>query len=150
MKQEFKIGVFGIIKDEKNRILLCLRNDYDIWNLPGGGLEKGETPWQGVIREVKEETGLSVEIVRLIGVYSKPNKDEIVFSFECKIIDGELILNEEAKDIKYFSVNQIPENTIQKQVERIKDYFEKKDKTILKIQQTDKSTIDLLREKKLK
>ena len=124
MRQEFKISVFGIIKNEENRVLLCLRNDYNIWNLPGGGLEKGETPWQGIIREVKEETGLNIEVIKLIGVYSKPNKDEIVFSFECNIIDGELILNEEAKDIKYFSLDKIPENTVVKQVERIKDYFE--------------------------
>ena len=60
MRQEFKISVFGIIKNEENRVLLCLRNDYNIWNLPGGGLEKGETPWQGIIREVKEETGLNI------------------------------------------------------------------------------------------
>lgn len=150
MQQEFKVGVFGIIKNKEDHFLLCLRNDYNIWNLPGGKLEKGESPWQGVIREVKEETGLDVEIIKLIGVYSKPNKDEIVFSFECKVLGGELILNDEAKDIKYFSLNEIPENTVQKQVERIKDFFENKDKTILKIQQTEKSTIDLLKEKVLK
>lgn len=147
MQQEFKIGVFGIIKDQENRVLLCLRNDYNIWNLPGGRLEKGESPWQGVIREVKEETGLNVEIIRLIGVYSKPNKDEIVFSFECKVLGGELTLNEEAKDIKYFSFTEIPENTVLKQVERIKDSFGDKEKTILKIQQTDKSTLELIKEK---
>ncbi|MFA5994556.1 MAG: NUDIX domain-containing protein, partial [Parcubacteria group bacterium] len=73
MKQAFTIGVFGIIRDEKNRVLLVLRQDYDLWNLPGGGLEKGESPWQGVVREVKEETGLDVEVVRLAGIYSKPD-----------------------------------------------------------------------------
>ncbi len=150
MQQEFKIGVFGIIKDNEDRVLLCLRNDYNVWNLPGGRLEKGESPWDGVIREVKEETGLDVEIIKLIGLYSKPNKDEIVFSFECKVLAGELTLNNEAKDIKYFSVNEIPENTVQKQIERIKDFFENKDSVILKVQQTEKSTIDLLKEKVLK
>jgi ADP-ribose pyrophosphatase YjhB (NUDIX family) len=148
MKQTFTIGVFGIIRDEQNRVLLVLRNDYDLWNLPGGGLEKGESPWQGVIREVKEETGLSVEATRLAGVYSKPDVDEIVFSFECKIIDGELTLNEEAKDLKYFSLQEIPKNTPPKQVERIKDLFESEDGTIMKIQ-TGKSSIELIKEGKL-
>lgn len=46
MKQTFTIGVFGIIRDEQDRVLLVLRNDYDLWNLPGGGLENGEAPWQ--------------------------------------------------------------------------------------------------------
>lgn len=146
MQKEFKIGVFALIQNEDNCILFCLRNDYNIWNLPGGRLEKGESPWQGIVREVKEETGLDVEVVKMIGVYSKPNKDEIVFSFECKVLGGDLTLNNEASDIRYFNINEIPENTVQKQVERIRDFFEYRDSAILKIQQTDKSTIDLLKE----
>lgn len=139
MRQKFKIGVFGIIKDSKNRVLLCLRNDYDVWNLPGGGLENGETPWQGVIREVKEETGFNVGIVRLIGIYSKPNKNEIIFCFECKIKNGKLTLNDEARDIKYFSIKNIPKNTIKKHIERIKDFYKKEKDVILKIQKGQSS-----------
>jgi ADP-ribose pyrophosphatase YjhB (NUDIX family) len=148
MKQTFTIGVFGIIRDEDDRVLLFLRNDYDLWNLPGGALEKGEAPWQGVVREVKEETGYDVQVVRLAGVYSKPDKDEVVFSFECKIISGEATLNEEAKEIKYFSFNEIPKNTSQKQVKRIKDLLENGDELIMKIQ-TGKSSIEKINEKKL-
>lgn len=147
MKQAFTIGVFGIIRDEDDRVLLVLRNDYDLWNLPGGALERGEAPWQGVVREVKEETGYDVEVARLAGVYSKPDKDEVVFSFECKIISGEATLNEEAKEIKYFSFNEIPKNTSQKQVKRIKDLLENRDELIMKIQ-TGKSSIELINEKK--
>jgi ADP-ribose pyrophosphatase YjhB (NUDIX family) len=148
MKQTFTIGVFAIIRDEQNRVLLILRNDYDLWNLPGGGLEKGESPWQGVVREVKEETGLNVEIVRLTGVYSKTDKDEIVFSFECKIIDGELTLNEEAKEFQFFSFNELPKNMSQKQVERIEDLLKNEIVTTMKIQ-SGKSSIELINEAKL-
>ncbi len=143
MKQTFTIGVFGIIRDKDDRVLLVLRNDYDFWNLPGGGVEKGESPWQGVIREVKEETGYDVEVVGLAGVYSKPEKDEIVFSFECKIIGGKMTLNQEAKEIKYFSLNEIPKNTFQKHIERIEDLLKNNDKPIMKIQ-TGKSSIELI------
>jgi mutator protein MutT len=138
MKQTFTIGVFGIIKDEQNRVLLVLRNDYDLWNLPGGGLENGETPWQGVIREVKEETGYDVEVVKLAGIYSKPEKNEIVFSFVCKIIGGEMTLNEEAKEIKYFSLHEIHKNTSQKHIERIEDLLKNENDLIMKSQH-DKS-----------
>lgn len=86
MKTTFPIGVFGIIRDDEGRILLCLRNDYALRNLPGGGVESGESPWQAMIREVKEETGLDVEITKLVGVYTKSNKDDVVFSFECKVV----------------------------------------------------------------
>lgn len=148
MKQTFIIGVFGIIKDEQNRVLLCLRNDYDLWNLPGGGLEKGESPWHGVIREVKEETGLDVEVIKLAGIYSKPQKDEIIFSFECKIVGGEITLNDEAKDIQWFAFDEIPKNTSPKQVERIKDLLENPTDLIMKIQEGE-SSIELIREGKL-
>ncbi|MFH0780072.1 MAG: NUDIX domain-containing protein [Parcubacteria group bacterium] len=148
MKHTFTIGVFGIIRDELNRVLLVLRHDYDLWNLPGGGLEKGESPWHCVIREVKEETGYDVEVVKLAGVYSKPERDEVCFSFECKITGGALTLNEEAKEIKYFHVHEIPKNTSTKQVERIKHLLEGGNETIMKIQ-TGKSSIELIAEGKL-
>lgn len=143
MKQTFTIGVFGIIKDEQDRVLLVLRNDYDLWNLPGGGLENGEAPWQGIIREVKEETGYDVEVIKLSGIYSKPEKNDIVFSFECKIIGGKMTLNEEAKDIKYFSLHEIPKNTSQKQVERIEDLLKNENELIMKTQ-LGKSSIELI------
>ena len=148
MKNKFTIGAFGIIVDKENRILLVHRNDYDLWNLPGGGLDSGESPWAGVIREVKEETGLDVKVSKLLGVYSKPEKDEIVFNFECKVVAGELTLNEEARDLKYFALQEIPENTSPKQVERIKDFYQDNNQLVMKIQE-GKSTIELIKEGKL-
>jgi ADP-ribose pyrophosphatase YjhB (NUDIX family) len=148
MKHVFSIGVFWIIRDSDNKILLVLRNDYDLWNLPWGALESNESPWDWVIREVKEETGLDVKVKKLNWVYSKVNEDEIVFSFECEITGWEIQLNEEAKDIKYFSFDDIPKNTSLKQIERIKDLLENDEEITLKIQ-TGKSSIDLIREWKI-
>ena len=102
-KPTFTIGVFAAIFDEKNRILFCHRTDYDLWNLPGDVLEHGETPWDCIIREVKEETGLDAKIERLTGIYSKPNKNEIVFQFVCTVVGGKITLNNEADKIKYFA-----------------------------------------------
>lgn len=147
MKPSFAIGVFAIIKDENNRVLLCLRNDYNFWNLPGGVLEDGEAPWQGVIREVKEETGLDVEVVKLIGIYPKQDKNEIVFSFECKVIGGEITLNEEAKDIQYFSYDTLPKNTPPKNVERIEDALKDGHEVVMKVQ-TWQSTMERFHEGK--
>src|SRR3989344_436322 len=93
MKSQFTIGTFGIIFDKQKRVLLCHRRDYDLWNLPGGAMESGESPWDGVKREIKEETGLVIEVSKLAGVYSKPDKNEIVFSFICNSIGGEITLN---------------------------------------------------------
>ena len=148
MKGQFTIGIFGIIFDDKKRVLLCHRRDYDLWNLPGGTLENGESPWDGVKREIKEETGLDAEIEILAGVYSKPDKNEIVFSFICKVIGGKITLNDEADKIEYFEIDKLPPKISQKQVERIKDFIENPDKTIYKVQ-TGKSSIELIKEGKL-
>lgn len=122
-KQTFTIGVFALIKDEQNRVLLALRTDRNWWNLPGGSLEAGEAPWEGVVREVREETGLDVSVQRLLGVYSKIDKNDLVLSFECQVLGGELTLNDEAADLKYFSVNELPEKLYRNHQERIEDYF---------------------------
>jgi ADP-ribose pyrophosphatase YjhB (NUDIX family) len=148
MKSQFTIGIFGIIFDDKQRVLLCHRRDYDLWNLPGGGMENGESPWVGLKREVTEETGLNVEITKLAGVYSKPDKNEIVFSFICKTVGGKITLNDEADKIEYFEIDKIPSNTSPNQVERIRDAIKNIGSAIFKIQ-TGKSSIELIKEGKL-
>jgi len=133
------IGVFGIIFDEQKKILLCHRRDYDLWNLPGGGLEAGEAPWEGIIREVKEETGFDVVVEKVSGVYFKPADNEVCFSFICKIIGGKPTLNDEADCIEYFAFDDMPQNTSKKQVERIKDALTDPTKVWMKIQTQPKS-----------
>ncbi|MBU0648773.1 NUDIX domain-containing protein [Patescibacteria group bacterium] len=134
----FTIGTFAIIFDQQKRALLCHRRDYDIWNLPGGHVEKNESPWQAVIREVKEEVGLGVEVDRMAGVYSKPEVEQIIFTFICKITGGKLTLTDEADKIEYFEFDNIPKNISPNHVERIKDALEHGEETIFKIQQNYK------------
>lgn len=148
MKAQFIIGAFGIVFDENNRILLVHRTDCNLWNLPGGRLESGEAPWEGVIREIKEETGFEAEVIRIAGVSSKPDKDNIVFTFLCKIISGQATLSRESDKIEYFEIDKIPQNTVIKQVERIKDVMRNPDDVILKVQ-TGKTSIELIKEGKL-
>ena len=141
-----KIGAFAIIFDEDQRVLISLRDDYDLWNLPGGGVEAGESPWQGAIREAKEETGLEVEVVRFSGVYYKPDKDELCLVFVCKIIGGELSLTNEAREHKYVKVEEIPRNFPPHQRERIFDALQ--NDVVYKIQKGP-SSIELLKQGKL-
>ena len=117
----FTIAAFAVILDELDRILLCHRRDMDKWNLPGGGVESGEIPTEAVIREVREETGLEVVIEKLTGIYGKNYKDELVFTFICRIIGGELTTTSECSENQYFALDDLPPNTIQKHVERILD-----------------------------
>ncbi len=67
-----KIGVTAVIPDDHGRVLLQRRADDGLWGLPGGWLGVNEAPEAGVVREVREETGLEVEVVRLGSVTSRP------------------------------------------------------------------------------
>jgi 8-oxo-dGTP diphosphatase len=130
----WKLGAFAIILDADRRVLLCHRRDQDLWNLPGGGVESRETPWDAVVREVREETTLVVAIERLAGIYSKPDQAELVFSFVCAILAGIPTLTDEADEIAYFALGEIPRNTLIKQVERIHDALGADSRPRLKIQ----------------
>jgi len=133
-KDAVKIGVFGIIFDDRHRVLLCRRKDHDLWNLPGGALKNGEAPWDGARREVKEETGLNVEIKRIIGIYFKPKENDLVFTFLCDVKGGEIQVNDEAAAIEYFDLDSLPLNIIRKHIERIKDALNAGGEIVQKIQ----------------
>ncbi len=68
--------------------------------------------------------------------------------FVCRVIDGKLALTEEARDIKYFSLSDIPKNTVPKQVERLNHYFADREKVYLN-EQTSESAIDMVKAGKL-
>ncbi|WP_153072168.1 NUDIX domain-containing protein, partial [Escherichia coli] len=68
--ESIKPGVAGIVFDEYGRVLLMKRADNGLWGIPSGHVEPAETVEQAIIREIREETGLEVQVKRLIGVYS--------------------------------------------------------------------------------
>jgi len=135
----FTIGSFGIILNERNEVLLCYRNDIAKWNLPGGRVETHESPWAAVIREVREETGLNVRIERFLGVFAKPGKTDLVFSFLCRPVSGALTLNDEAQDLAYFSHDALPADILPKHKARIGHFFANPDATLL-VEQFDDGT----------
>ncbi len=116
----FRIGVYALIFNGES-ILLAHRRDIDWWNLPGGGMEAGETVDEAIIREVREETGLKVRVEQLVGVYSKPQKQEVVLTFRCAVIGGTLCETEESRECRYFLPSALPANTLPKHRQRIED-----------------------------
>ena len=132
---QFRIAVSALIFDQE-RILLALRRDIDWWNLPGGGMEVGETVDEAVRREVFEETHLEVAVGRLIGVYSKPQKQEVVLTFHCHIISGVPTETEETRTCRYFATNNLPSNLLPKHRQRIEDALLNQPNAILRAQRT--------------
>ena len=102
---------------ELSKVLLQRRGDSNKWGFPGGAIELGETPQMAAIREAKEETGLDVEIVKIIGVYtdleikysSGDEAQSIVLEYELKPIGGTFYCdNNETLELKYFSKENKP------------------------------------------
>lgn len=120
----FTVGAFAIIFDNQGRVLLVHRRDMDVWELPGGGVESGELPTEAAVREVREESGLEVTVERLVGVYGKEAKDELVFAFVCRAVGGVLGPSDETDACAFFDTDTIPYNISPKQVERIKHALE--------------------------
>jgi len=122
------------ITNENGEVLLQKRSDEDdIWGLPGGAVEIGESIEETVIREIKEETGLDIKIDYLIGVYSKyftkyPNGDNtqsICYLFKGTVTNGFLSIdNSETFDLQYFAKDNIPKLFVQQHVDMINDFFE--------------------------
>lgn len=130
-----RVGAFAVIRDSSGRVLLSRRTDSGWWNLPGGGVEPHESATEGVIREVREETGLEVAPQRLVGVYSKPQKHEIVLVFECLVEGGTITPSEEADLHEWFAPNSLPPTQfLPKHRERVEDALRNEAAAIIKDQ----------------
>src|SRR5437870_747544 len=89
------VSVAGVISDDDGRALLIRRRDTLHWEPPGGVLELGESIEAGLVREVREETGLTIEPVALTGVYKNMTHGIIALVFRCNVVGGHLRLNDE-------------------------------------------------------
>src|SRR5229473_2541660 len=125
-------GVSAIILTGEG-LLLQRRSDNRLWGLPGGGVEPGESVTEAVVREVREETGLEVVPLRLIGVYSAPEHGQIVTypdgnvthyissSFECRVVSGALACSHESLELGWFDPERLPADMVPMHRVRIAD-----------------------------
>jgi len=115
--------IVAVIHEDK--VLLTKREDFEVWCLPGGGVEEGESLAEAGIREIKEETGLDVELTRLVGVYSRMGggmHDVHAVLYTAKPMGGELTpqLNE-VIEAAYFPFEQLPAEMLFGHEKRIQD-----------------------------
>lgn len=99
----------AIVVNEAGAMLLQRRFDNDQWALPGGTMDIGETLAQAAVREVKEETGLDVEITGLVGIYTDPGhvieyddgevRQEFNVCFTARSTGGQLKISTESREV---------------------------------------------------
>ena len=99
------VAAGGIVEEENEQILL-VKTYHGGWVFPGGQVEVGENLMDGLIREVEEESGIQIEVMQLIGVYSNTGMykwhdgitdvpTKVMFDFICKPLGGELRTSDE-------------------------------------------------------
>jgi 8-oxo-dGTP diphosphatase len=101
---------------EKGKILLIKRGNppyKGYWALPGGFVEYGETTEEAVVRETKEETGLTCEVLKLTGVYSAPDRDPrghtVSVVYLMTIVGGEADAGDDAADAAWVDLGELPD-----------------------------------------
>ena len=101
-----KLMVDVVIPSEEGRVVLIRRGTEPfegLWALPGGFVEVGETVAEAAVREAAEETGLAVELARLVGVYSDPGRDprghNVSVAFLARVLSGELAAATDAAEV---------------------------------------------------
>ena len=125
-------SVSAIVTNGDGRILLQRRSDNGLWGLPGGSVEIGESVSTAIIREVQEEAGLTVEVERLVGVYSDPAYQVVRYAdgnvvhyistlFACRILGGNLATCDETLDLQFFDPARLPEDMLATHRIRVQD-----------------------------
>ena len=102
------VSVAAALVDDDGRFLVIRRADNGRWEPPGGVLELDESIEDGLVREVAEETGLTVEPIALTGVYKNMRRGIVALVFRCHIVSGMPRPTREADQVAWLTPNQLP------------------------------------------
>lgn len=135
-------GASAIVGTDDGRIVLQRRTDNNLWALPGGVMDIGENIDTAIRREVKEETGLDVEPLRIVGIYSDPNhvfeysdgevRQEFSICFACRVLGGELRASDESHEVASFTPDELGALDMHPSIRlRIDHYLERRPDPVL-------------------
>lgn len=136
-------AVSAVVTDSEGKILLHKRSDNFLWSIPGGAMELGESVEQAVIREVKEETGFNVKVLKCIGIYSDPGhviafsdgevRQQFSICFACRIVGGELSISSESIEVRFFTKEELDRLDLHpSQRIRLQDFFANRERAFIR------------------
>ncbi|MFE1849075.1 NUDIX hydrolase [Streptomyces sp. NPDC059489] len=115
-------SVTAVALNEVGEVLLIHKTDNDLWALPGGGVDVGESVADAAVRETKEETGFDVEVTGLVGLYTNPAhvmayddgevRQQFSICFTARIVGGEMRTSSESREVAFVSPNKLDELNI--------------------------------------
>ncbi|MFA1539402.1 NUDIX domain-containing protein [Actinomadura monticuli] len=132
-----------VVENDKGEILMIRRTDNDNWAVPGGAIDLGESVTDAAIRETREETGIEVEIIGLIGIYSDPkhvihytSNDEVRQEFSICLagrgLGGVPTPSDESREVKWIAPRDIEKLRLDRSMRlRIKHYINKTSPAIM-------------------
>ena len=128
------LGATTLVFNDKNELLLNLRNDTNTWGIPGGSMELYETIEETAVRELKEEAGICADKLELVTVLSGdeyyfeyPNGDKmctVIVLFKVLNYTGKInVSDNESKQLQFFSLDSLPkmESRAQAIIDKIKN-----------------------------
>lgn len=130
-----RVGTGVIVLDSAGRLLLERRRDCGLWGFLGGKLEVGESLTQCAEREVCEESGLTVRVTELLGIYSRPDERTVQYQDNgdvvqlvdvivlATIVSGNLQVSEESLELAFFAADQLPPDLVPPAIRPLNDYF---------------------------
>ncbi|WP_394430445.1 NUDIX hydrolase [Streptomyces sp. SGAir0957] len=112
-------SVVAVAVNEGGEVLLIHKTDNDLWALPGGGVEIGESVADAAVRETKEETGFDVEVTGLVGLYTNPGhvmayddgevRQQFSICFSARIVGGAPRTSSESKEVAFVAPERLSE-----------------------------------------
>ncbi|MEU0885386.1 NUDIX hydrolase [Lentzea sp. NPDC005914] len=118
------VSVAGIVVNDEGEVLVVRRRDNGHWEPPGGVLELSETFENGARREVLEETGMTVRVDHLTGVYKNMKRGVVALVFRCTPLNEPIRVTDEAAEIRWMTLDEVREAMTPAYAVRVADAFE--------------------------